>query len=52
MTLDKEEHRNVLMQLIETANIAGNALDTVYELKQSVMNAVVSFDDSEEDTEE
>lgn len=39
MILDKEIHRDLLLQLINAATIPGNAIEAVLELKNAVTNA-------------
>lgn len=41
MILDKEDQRNLILQLIETSTITGAYLDMVYELKQTVKSAEI-----------
>ena len=39
MILDKEIHRDLLLQLINAASVPGNAIEVVLELKNAVVNA-------------
>lgn len=41
MTLDKEEHRNLLLELIAKAAFPGAAVDVVLELRNAVRDAYV-----------
>lgn len=41
MTFDKEDHKRLIMQLLEAATVPGNAVDAVYELRRAVENASI-----------
>lgn len=41
MILDKEEHREALLQLLAGATVPGSAIDLVYDLKQAIVSAIV-----------
>lgn len=41
MVLDKEEHRDMLLQLINAATIPGSAVMEVAELKRAVQEAIL-----------
>lgn len=42
MTLDKERHRKVLLELIDTATFPGIALDVVLELRNAIRDATAT----------
>jgi hypothetical protein len=41
MTLDSEQQRQILLQLIQNATFPGAALDLVYDLKQRIAAAKI-----------
>lgn len=45
MTLDKEDQRLFLLEMISKVSIPGQVLDFVYELKQAIQNAPVHSGD-------
>lgn len=47
MQIDKEEHREILLQMLKASTIPGNALDAVYEVKQALLEATVKPDPAE-----
>ena len=41
MVLDKEEHRKMLWQLVQTSNFEGQGLEQALELKYAIAKAVI-----------
>ena len=44
MTLDTENQRTMLLQMIQASSVPGQALDDVYQLKQAIVNAEIKHD--------
>ena len=44
MIIDKEEHRNMLLEIIKMSTFPGEFIDNLYELKKSVENASTNKD--------
>lgn len=42
MTLDKETHRQFLLELFKQTNFPGHLIDLVYEVKQAIEKAEVN----------
>ena len=47
MVFDKESHRKIFLELINTASWKGNNLEIGMEIKQAVKNAEVHIEDTE-----
>lgn len=41
MTLDKEQQRKIILELLNVGNFSGTSLDELYEFKQSVLKAEI-----------
>lgn len=39
MTLDTEEHKIILLELLANSSFKGAAVESIYELKQSILKA-------------
>lgn len=42
MTFDNEQQKQIVLGLIQSANIPGHLLDTIMQFKQEVLQAVVA----------
>ncbi len=42
MIIDREEHRDALLQLIDGSSFPGRSVDLVYELKQAILGAIIA----------
>ena len=41
MILDKEEHREALLQLLKSSTFSGEQVEFVYDLQQSIKSAII-----------
>ena len=41
MTLDKEAHRSMLLEMLNNIQLPGSAIDAAYELRQAILRAEV-----------
>lgn len=48
MILDKQEHRELLMELIDNSVFKGNSAELVTELKKAIIEAEVQIKDNKE----
>jgi len=46
MILDKEEHKQILLQLIAAASIPGNVINEIYNLKLAIESADIAGTDT------
>ena len=45
MTLDSEEQKKILLELIAASTVPGKAIDLLYELQQAVRSADIKYVD-------